>query len=207
MCGMKKHETGAKTKSDPDSRINKSLRKWNCKCGSALDLAVISGLEKTAVLDIIGHSLAPAMRKLTVARPPASLMQRATQMVTGKAPPVALSTKLKELAMNRVVKPGMVGLGMLGAGHDVANMAIQAPSFNHVTRTINGVTQPSKTLVNGVQVLRDSAPVALTAGNANRLATVGYKKPMYDILPGVTSRAGNSFNPVQAAQQFAQTAR
>lgn len=32
MCGMKKHETGAKTKSDPDSRINKSLRKWNCKC-------------------------------------------------------------------------------------------------------------------------------------------------------------------------------
>jgi hypothetical protein len=34
MCGMKKHETGSKTKSDPDSRINKSLRKWNCKCGS-----------------------------------------------------------------------------------------------------------------------------------------------------------------------------
>lgn len=34
MCGMKKHETGSKTKSDPDSRINKALRKWNCKCGS-----------------------------------------------------------------------------------------------------------------------------------------------------------------------------
>jgi len=34
MCGMKKHETGAKTKSDPDSRINKALRKWNCKCSS-----------------------------------------------------------------------------------------------------------------------------------------------------------------------------
>lgn len=42
MCGMKKHETGAKTKSDPDSRINKSLRKWNCKCGSALDLLNIA---------------------------------------------------------------------------------------------------------------------------------------------------------------------
>lgn len=35
MCGMKKHETGSKTKKDPDSRINKSLRKWNCKCSSA----------------------------------------------------------------------------------------------------------------------------------------------------------------------------
>ena len=32
---MKKHETGSKTKKDPDSRINKSLRKWNCKCSSA----------------------------------------------------------------------------------------------------------------------------------------------------------------------------
>ena len=30
MGGMKKKLTGAKTKSDPNSRINKSLRKWNC---------------------------------------------------------------------------------------------------------------------------------------------------------------------------------
>jgi hypothetical protein len=30
MGGMKKKLTGAKTKSDPDSRINKALRKWNC---------------------------------------------------------------------------------------------------------------------------------------------------------------------------------
>ena len=30
MGGMKKKLTGAETKSDPDSRINKSLRKWNC---------------------------------------------------------------------------------------------------------------------------------------------------------------------------------
>jgi hypothetical protein len=33
MCGMKRVNTGSKAKSDPDSRINKSLRKWNCKCG------------------------------------------------------------------------------------------------------------------------------------------------------------------------------
>ena len=31
MKGMKKHRTGAKTAHDPNSRINKSLRKWNCE--------------------------------------------------------------------------------------------------------------------------------------------------------------------------------
>ena len=30
MSGMKKRLTGAKKKRDPNSRINKSLRKWNC---------------------------------------------------------------------------------------------------------------------------------------------------------------------------------
>jgi hypothetical protein len=30
MSGMKKKNTSAKTAKDPNSRINKSLRKWNC---------------------------------------------------------------------------------------------------------------------------------------------------------------------------------
>jgi len=30
MKGMKKSRTSAKTARDPDSRINKALRKWNC---------------------------------------------------------------------------------------------------------------------------------------------------------------------------------
>ena len=30
MSGMKKKLTGSKKKNDPNSRINKSLRKWNC---------------------------------------------------------------------------------------------------------------------------------------------------------------------------------
>lgn len=30
MEGMRQHLAGAKTKSDPNSRINKSLRKWDC---------------------------------------------------------------------------------------------------------------------------------------------------------------------------------
>lgn len=32
MCGMKKHRTGSETKNDPNSRINKALRKWRCHC-------------------------------------------------------------------------------------------------------------------------------------------------------------------------------
>lgn len=30
MEGMRKHLTGAKTANDPNSRINKALRKWDC---------------------------------------------------------------------------------------------------------------------------------------------------------------------------------
>ena len=33
MCGMKRRLTSAKTARDPNSRINKSLRKWRCRCG------------------------------------------------------------------------------------------------------------------------------------------------------------------------------
>ena len=32
MCGMKRRLTSPETARDPDSRINKSLRKWNCRC-------------------------------------------------------------------------------------------------------------------------------------------------------------------------------
>ena len=32
MCGMKKRLTSAKTANDPNSRINKALRRWDCRC-------------------------------------------------------------------------------------------------------------------------------------------------------------------------------
>lgn len=65
MCGMKRVNTGAKTKSDPDSRINKSLRKWNCKCSSAMEFG--AEFAKLAAEDVkkkeptkpgLGHSMA-----------------------------------------------------------------------------------------------------------------------------------------------------
>jgi hypothetical protein len=45
MCGMKRVNTGGEAKRDPDSRINKALRKWNCKCGAA-DMPETSKKEK-----------------------------------------------------------------------------------------------------------------------------------------------------------------
>lgn len=32
MCGMKSQRTGSKGRRDPNSRINKALRKWRCRC-------------------------------------------------------------------------------------------------------------------------------------------------------------------------------
>ena len=43
MKGMKKHNTSAKTKHDPNSRINKSLRKWHCESVAELqDMLMIA---------------------------------------------------------------------------------------------------------------------------------------------------------------------
>lgn len=41
MCGMKRRNTGSATASDPDSRINKALRRWNCKCSECEKHATI----------------------------------------------------------------------------------------------------------------------------------------------------------------------
>jgi len=64
MCGMKAHETGADTKKDPESRINKALRKWNCKCancaGQPFEVIKSANLERmlTSALVAAGGGLA-----------------------------------------------------------------------------------------------------------------------------------------------------
>jgi hypothetical protein len=47
MSGMKKHNAGADTKRDPDSPINKALRRWNCESIEELQ-AILEGLKKQA---------------------------------------------------------------------------------------------------------------------------------------------------------------
>tara|TARA_A100001011_G_C13606732_1_gene554334 strand:+ start:147 stop:455 length:309 start_codon:yes stop_codon:yes gene_type:complete len=46
MCGMKRRLTSAKTARDPNSRINKALRKWNCNCGSKKKASAVSKAKK-----------------------------------------------------------------------------------------------------------------------------------------------------------------
>lgn len=41
MKGMKKHRTSSKTAHDPNSRINKSLRKWHCESVEELQQLLI----------------------------------------------------------------------------------------------------------------------------------------------------------------------
>lgn len=49
MKGMKKSRTGAKTKRDPNSRINKSLRKWNCE--SIIDMRELIETAERVILE------------------------------------------------------------------------------------------------------------------------------------------------------------
>ena len=64
MCGMKRVNTGADTKKDPESRINKALRKWNCKCancaGQPFEVIKSANLERmlTSALVAAGGGLA-----------------------------------------------------------------------------------------------------------------------------------------------------
>jgi Domain of unknown function (DUF6321) len=46
MKGMKKHRTSAKTAHDPNSRINKSLRKWHCESTELNDILRLAGVTK-----------------------------------------------------------------------------------------------------------------------------------------------------------------
>ena len=46
MRGMKKHNTSAKTAHDPDSNINKSLRRWHCESVEQLEQLVMLAEQK-----------------------------------------------------------------------------------------------------------------------------------------------------------------
>jgi Domain of unknown function (DUF6321) len=50
MRGMKKHRTGAKTAHDPNSRINKSLRKWHCESIEEMRELIMLGEQYVASL-------------------------------------------------------------------------------------------------------------------------------------------------------------
>jgi len=55
MRGMKKHRTGAKTARDPNSNINKSLRRWHCESVQELKQLVMIAEQKISKLKEAGN--------------------------------------------------------------------------------------------------------------------------------------------------------
>ena len=124
MCGMKRVNTGSKTKKDPDSRINKSLRKWNCKCGSfenvlekwsgdGLSMAPVYG----ALLGAAGGAVGNAMRGHTGNDVGRLLNYAAGTDYDATHPGVFPSRSFDNLARN--MAEGAVLGGGAGVGYDV----------------------------------------------------------------------------------------
>ena len=55
MCGMKKRLTSAKTANDPNSRINKALRRWDCRCTQLAEIFTEYGITGVMVLLFAGQ--------------------------------------------------------------------------------------------------------------------------------------------------------
>ena len=72
MCGMKRKNTGSDAKKDPDSRINKSLRKWNCKCSSAREFGskFAELMLPSSSASSVSDSPLAALGALTIPQPP-----------------------------------------------------------------------------------------------------------------------------------------
>lgn len=131
MCGMKRVNTGSKTKSDPDSRINKSLRKWNCKCSSAMEFGLaVAGAEKQA------NPLALAAR---AAKPGWAAVQAALKASRGAAsagakvmrrppPPVpvpfSMTAGAKAVEKSKIMDLVAKHMGQIGSQADEAVQAV-----------------------------------------------------------------------------------
>ena len=84
MGGMKKKLTSKKTANDPDSRINKSLRKWNC----SYEPDGTSIMEKSYVRNKIKEQLAPHIKKgVAAAKPLVKAQALQTGLPTTKEKP------------------------------------------------------------------------------------------------------------------------
>ena len=139
MCGMKRVNTGAKAQGDPDSRINKSLRKWNCKCGEEHEslYSKIACVVKLANVDITNTnpsmSLSPG--SLQVTHSPINI-QASTQ---GQTTPVDNAAKTKALlaAGKSFATDQMIGAipSMFGGAANIARGTFTAGRLANKIRT------------------------------------------------------------------------
>lgn len=116
MCGMKRVNTGSKAKKDPDSRINKSLRKWNCKCSSAMEFGAMFG--KAAGL----FSEAPTYEQ--TGRAYGGSVGGALGATGGIGGSLAAAGKLADPTVQRTLMDWAHMQGMLHAGKTQANKVL-----------------------------------------------------------------------------------
>ena len=110
MKGMKKHRTGAKTAHDPNSRINKSLRKWHCE-----------SIEEMRDLIMLGESYIAEVKQRLDAKCWKGKHKAGTKIKGG--------IRVNNCVPNESVEEGRTGLGGLSTATSRAHQAItKAPT-------------------------------------------------------------------------------
>jgi hypothetical protein len=148
MCGMKRVNTGSKTKSDPDSRINKSLRKWNCKCSSAIEFgAKLAQLQKEAAGPACRNGVCPpATPKYSKTPFDRAYAEAAFKQHGIPFSPKSTDQQLYNLYLRKgAVKPGQKMnpfQAMVGAKHDYLPPAPIQPTVAQPTRTTPPTRMP-----------------------------------------------------------------
>jgi hypothetical protein len=149
MCGMKRVNTGAGTAKDPDSRINKSLRKWNCKCSSVQAFG-----EKCANWGLVTKALQAGGRAAAgAARTGAKVVRR---------PPPPLPVPFSMTAAARAVNNAKIDslatkyLGQIGSQTDEAIQALHGGFQNATGRGADAARYVANHTNNSLNAIADA---------------------------------------------------
>jgi hypothetical protein len=176
MCGMKRVNTGAGTAKDPDSRINKSLRKWNCKCSAyefGQKMAAYKGINEFSGMpgpDQISHAVSQLGMLKALVRPDDSVLKQRGISRAG------FQSGLKDIYQNSkgkekydlsamAPKPGvhaaLGGLGGLGAAGLLGYAGVRDPAVLAGTTAIPAIaayfraTNKRQNLLNTAKIVKD----------------------------------------------------
>lgn len=145
MGGMKKKLTGKDTANDPDSRINKALRKWNCKSSAYKGITEFSGMPGP---DQISHAVSQLGMLKALVRPDDSVLKQ--RGITRSGFQSGLRDiynhsrnkdrfELSELAPQPNTHAALGGLGGLGAAGLLGYAGVRDPAVLAGTAVIPAV--------------------------------------------------------------------
>lgn len=194
MGGMKKRLTSAKTARDPDSNINKALRRWNCEEDFKMKLNMLreQAYGKTdAALDAASFIPGPAGSAASLASAYRSYKRGdklgAALDVAGALPGVGYLAKGAKVA--KAVKAGKTAAKLEKGAAKTATRARKAPPSSTIAK-------PSK--LGAVADMARSAVDAVTGGNAGpsdaitRLTSDRFEKAKAKVYSPSVSSSGES---------------